>query len=89
MITTPFWYQTYAEAVPVEAFNTTLPPEQKDVAPAAVNVEVGAALMVTDTLVDVLEHPETLRCTLYAPAVVAVYAADVAPEITVPFRYQM
>ena len=50
--------------MPVDAFNSTLPPEQNVVALAAVSVEAGAALTVTTTGEEVEEQPETERRTV-------------------------
>ncbi len=66
--------------VPALAVKTTLPPEQKVVAPPAVIVAIGKALTVTAAAVLVAEQPlASVTCTVYDPVVVTVIVCVVAP----------
>jgi hypothetical protein len=56
-MTVPFLRQEYVLPVPVDAFSTTLPPEQKAVLPAEVMDAVGAAFTVTAVPAEVVEQP--------------------------------
>ena len=59
--------------MPVDALITTLPPEQKVVAVAALEVAEGQALTITTTAVEVSEHPLAfVTNTRYEPAALAV-----------------
>ena len=52
----PFNLQTYDKPVPILAFNTTEPPVQKLVEPAAVMVAIGGVLIVTTVAKEVAEQ---------------------------------
>lgn len=60
----PFRRQLYVYPVPVAALSTTLPPVQKDVAPAAVMDAVGAAVTLTVVPDEVVEHPLEVTTTV-------------------------
>jgi hypothetical protein len=60
----PLRRQVYVYPVPVAALSTTLPPEQKEVAPAAVMDAVGAAVTVTVVPDEVVEHPLEVTTTV-------------------------
>ena len=60
----PLRRQTYVYPVPVVAFNTTLPPLQMLVEPAAVIVAVGGAPTVTFTAEEVAEQLPLVMVTV-------------------------
>ena len=75
--------------MPVFALNTTLPPAQNVVAPAAAMLAIGCALTVTTLAREVAIHPLAfVNVTVYEPDVVAVYVDAVAPVIVTPFFFQ-
>ncbi|NBS91855.1 hypothetical protein EBS67_17975 [bacterium] len=66
--------------IPPLDVKSTLPPEQKVVAPPAVIVAIGKALTVTTVATLVAVQPfASVTCTVYDPAVVVVMATVVAP----------
>ena len=65
----PFNFHWYNNPVPVFAFKTTFPPEQKVVKPPAVMVALGGLFTVTTVAADVAEQLLALvTTTVYDPA---------------------
>ena len=84
----PFNFHWYDKPIPVFAFNTTFPGEQKVVEPTGVVEAAGGVLTVTIVAEDVAEQLLVLVTTaVYEPAEDAVKLAVVAPLMFDPFNF--
>ena len=82
-----FKYHWYIYPLPVLVLSCTLPGAQNCGGEDGQIMDDGNETTVTTVAGEVEEHPPDVSTTVYEPAVVAVYVAEVAPEIFALFLF--